>query len=58
MPVPVGSPPHIADELERWIEEGGVDGFNIFPVYSPGSYGEFVDLVVPELQRRGLFRTA
>ncbi len=57
MPIPVGTPQQVADELERWVEEGDVDGFNIFPVYSPGGYIDFVDLVVPELQRRGLFRT-
>jgi FMN-dependent oxidoreductase (nitrilotriacetate monooxygenase family) len=55
-PVFVGDYRHVADELERWVEEGGVDGFNILPVYSPGSLVDFVDLVVPELQRRGVFR--
>jgi long-chain alkane monooxygenase len=55
-PLFVGDYRRVADELERWIEEGGVDGFNILPVYSPGSLVDFVDLVVPELQRRGVFR--
>lgn len=53
----VGTPPQIADELERWVEEGGVDGFNLVPIIQPGSHSEFVDLVVPELQRRGRMRT-
>jgi len=56
MPVPVGNYRRIADELERWIVEGGVDGFNYFAVDSPVDCESFVDLVVPELQRRGLFR--
>ncbi|GAB3615885.1 LLM class flavin-dependent oxidoreductase [Okibacterium endophyticum] len=52
-PVIVGSPSTVADELERWVEVGGVDGFNLAYVITPGSFEEFVDLVVPELQRRG-----
>ena len=52
----IGSPTQVADELERWVEVGGVDGFNITPVVQPGSHEDFVHLVVPELQRRGLFR--
>jgi long-chain alkane monooxygenase len=56
MPVPVGNYRRITDELERWIVEGGVDGFNYFSVDTPVAYTSFVDLVVPELQRRGLLR--
>jgi hypothetical protein len=56
MPVPVGNYRRVADELERWIVEGGVDGFNYFSVDTPVDYGSFVDLVVPELQQRGLLR--
>jgi len=55
-PVLVGDYRRVADELERWVVEGGVDGFNVIPPISRG-FVEFVDLVVPELQRRGLFRT-
>jgi hypothetical protein len=55
MPVPVGNYHRITDELERWIVEGGVDGFNYFSLDTPIDYGSFVDLVVPELQRRRLF---
>ena len=51
-----GTPRHIADELEAWFVDGAADGFNILPPYFPGAFADFVDLVVPELQRRGLFR--
>jgi alkanesulfonate monooxygenase SsuD/methylene tetrahydromethanopterin reductase-like flavin-dependent oxidoreductase (luciferase family) len=51
-----GTPPHIADTLEAWFVAGAADGFNILPPYFPGAFADFVDLVVPELQRRGLFR--
>lgn len=53
----LGTPAQIADQLEDWFVNGGADGFNIMPPYLPGSLDEFVDLVIPELQRRGLFRT-
>jgi hypothetical protein len=53
-----GEPRQVADELERWVDEGGVDGFNLVPIYQPGSHTDFVDLVVPELQRRGRVRRA
>ncbi len=52
-PLITGTPTRVADELELWIEEGGVDGFNLIPIDQPGSLTDFVDLVVPELQRRG-----
>jgi FMN-dependent oxidoreductase (nitrilotriacetate monooxygenase family) len=51
-----GTPKTIADTLEEWFVEKAADGFNILPAYFPGAFAEFVDLVVPELQRRGLFR--
>lgn len=51
-----GTPKRIADTLEQWFAEGAADGFNILPPYFPGAFADFVDLVVPELQRRGLFR--
>jgi FMN-dependent oxidoreductase (nitrilotriacetate monooxygenase family) len=53
-----GTPARIADTLEEWFVAGGADGFNILPPYFPGAFADFVDLVVPELQRRGLFRRA
>lgn len=52
----VGTPEQIADRLQYWFENGAADGFNILPPYLPGGLEDFVDLVVPELQRRGLFR--
>lgn len=52
-----GTPVQIADQLEDWFVNGAADGFNIMPPYLPGGLDDFVDLVVPELQRRGLFRT-
>ncbi len=52
-----GTPVQIADQLQEWFEQGTADGFNIMPPYLPGGLEDFVDLVVPELQRRGLFRT-
>jgi N-acetyl-S-(2-succino)cysteine monooxygenase len=51
-----GTPETIADTLEEWFVEGAADGFNILPAWFPGGFSEFVDLVVPELQRRELFR--
>jgi alkanesulfonate monooxygenase len=53
----VGSVEHVADVLEEWFTTGAADGFNILPPYIPGALEDFVALVIPELQRRGLFRT-
>ncbi len=53
----VGSPVEVADLMEQWVAEGGCDGFNIMPPVFPGGLSDFVELVVPELQRRGLYRT-
>ena len=52
-----GTPSQIADQLEEWFKNGAADGFNIMPPYLPGGLDDFVDLVIPELQERGLFRT-
>ena len=52
----VGTPADIADQLEQRFRAGGADGYNIMPASLPTSLNEFVELVVPELQRRGLFR--
>ncbi|GGF43285.1 monooxygenase [Aliidongia dinghuensis] len=52
-----GTPERIADQLEAWFVGGAADGFNIMPPYFPGGLDDFVDLVVPILQERGLFRT-
>ena len=51
-----GTPRRIADTLEEWFVEHAADGFNILPAWFPGGFTDFVDRVVPELQRRGLFR--
>ena len=51
-----GTPQQIADHMEQWFVEEAADGFNIMPPYLPGSLNDFVELVIPELQRRGLFR--
>ncbi len=48
----------IADTLQQWFENEAADGFNILPPWLPTGLNDFVDLVIPELQRRGLFRTA
>jgi FMN-dependent oxidoreductase (nitrilotriacetate monooxygenase family) len=52
----IGTPAQVADEMEHWFTDGAADGFNVMPAYLPGSLKDFVDLVIPELQRRGLFR--
>ena len=55
-PVVVGSPEEVAEELIAWVEETDVDGFNLAYAVMPETFADFVDLVVPELQRRGIFR--
>jgi len=52
----VGTPQTIADEMAEWVETRGSDGFTVMFPYLPGGLDDFVDRVVPELQRRGLFR--
>ncbi|AOJ71758.1 MULTISPECIES: LLM class flavin-dependent oxidoreductase [Burkholderia] len=53
----VGTPEQIADDIAHWFEAGAADGFNLMPDVLPGGLQDFVDGVVPILQRRGLFRT-
>jgi FMN-dependent oxidoreductase (nitrilotriacetate monooxygenase family) len=53
----VGTPASIVDQLQQWFEEGGADGFNIMSPWLPGGLEDFIELVLPELRRRGLFRT-
>jgi FMN-dependent oxidoreductase (nitrilotriacetate monooxygenase family) len=55
-PVAVGNPADVADFMEELLDAGHGDGFNVMATYVPGCYQEFVDFVVPELQRRGRFR--
>ncbi len=57
-PLLVGSPESVVDGLEMWMDETGVDGFNLAHVLSPESFADVADLLVPELQRRGCYKTA
>jgi alkanesulfonate monooxygenase len=52
----VGTAASIADEMQTWLEQEGSDGFNIMFPYLPGGLDDFVNKVIPELQRRGIFR--
>ena len=52
-----GTARQVADELEHWFVNKAADGFNLLPAYLPGSLNDFVNDVIPELQRRGLYRT-
>jgi alkanesulfonate monooxygenase SsuD/methylene tetrahydromethanopterin reductase-like flavin-dependent oxidoreductase (luciferase family) len=52
----IGSPIEIVDDMEKWFRSHAVDGFLVHPPYLPGGLDDFVDLVIPELQNRGLFR--
>jgi FMN-dependent oxidoreductase (nitrilotriacetate monooxygenase family) len=54
----IGTPADIVDGMQEWFEAGACDGFNILPTHLPVACEDFVELVTPELQRRGLFRTA
>lgn len=54
--VVVGTPADVADLMQEWFEEGACDGFNIMPPTLPGDLAAFNRLVIPELERRGLFR--
>jgi alkanesulfonate monooxygenase len=53
----IGTPTEIVDEMQRWFLAYGCDGFLIQPSILPGGLTEFCDMVIPELQNRGLFRT-
>ncbi|MGF6545652.1 LLM class flavin-dependent oxidoreductase [Paraburkholderia youngii] len=57
-PAIVGSAAQVADELQGWPEETGIDGFNLSRTVVPESYEDFIDHIVPELQNRGLYKTA
>ncbi|BDB29569.1 LLM class flavin-dependent oxidoreductase (plasmid) [Cupriavidus sp. P-10] len=56
-PVIVGSVKKVADELQQWMEETDIDGFNLAYTVAPESINDFVELVVPELQARGVYKT-
>lgn len=52
----IGTPKEIVDEMEFWFKQRVADGFNLMPPSLPASLEDFVDMIVPELQKRGLFR--
>jgi alkanesulfonate monooxygenase len=53
----IGTAADIVDQMQEWFDNRGVDGFLIQPSHLPGGLQDFIDLVIPELQERGLFRT-
>ena len=53
-PVFYGTPEEVTDEIQRWVDISGVDGFNVTYAISPGTFEDFVEKVVPLLQERGL----
>ncbi len=55
-PVVIGSAEEVAEELQAWVEETDVDGFNLAYALTPGTFTDMADMVVPELQTRGLFK--
>ncbi len=55
-PLFVGSPATVCDALERWVDATGIDGFNLCYVVAHETFADIVDLIVPELQRRGRYR--
>ena len=52
----VGTGPEVADQMQEWFEGDACDGFVIAATHSPGAYEDVVRMVVPELQKRGVFR--
>ena len=54
----VGSPQRVADELQPWVRDTGIDGFNLARTVTPECFEDIVDAVVPELQNRGAYKTA
>jgi alkanesulfonate monooxygenase len=52
----VGSPKSVADQLQSWVAETDVDGFNLAYAVTPETFSDFVELIVPELQRRGVYK--
>ena len=52
----VGTPDHVADELEAWLEQDAADGFNVICNHYPKPLEDFCEMVVPEPQRREVFR--
>ena len=54
-PVGIGSPSTVADLMETWIRDADLDGFNLGYVTTPGTFEDVVDLLIPELRKRGLY---
>ena len=54
----VGTPQKVADEIEAWFEQTDVDGLNMPFAISPGDFEDITDMLVPELARRGRYKTA
>jgi FMN-dependent oxidoreductase (nitrilotriacetate monooxygenase family) len=54
-PLIVGSPEEIADELQAWVDEADVDGFNLAYAITPGTFEDVVEFIIPELRRRGVY---
>ena len=57
-PLIAGSPQRVADALQEWIDETDVDGFNLAYAITPGTLADLVELLIPQLQRRGAYKTA
>ena len=55
-PVLVGGPSEIADALIAWVKDTDIDGFNLAYAVMPETFSDFVDVIVPELQRRGVYK--
>jgi alkanesulfonate monooxygenase len=55
-PIVVGTPEKVADDIEAWFEQTGVDGLNIAFAVSPGDFEDISDMLVPELTRRGRYK--
>ncbi|WP_331694164.1 LLM class flavin-dependent oxidoreductase [Pandoraea sputorum] len=53
----IGTAQDIVDDMESWFREGAADGFNLCPATLPGGLDDFIEFILPELRRRGLFRT-
>jgi len=53
----IGTPEQVVDQLQEWFENEAADGFNVLPPTTPAGLDDFVNFIIPELQRRGLFLT-
>ncbi|MDJ0115022.1 5,10-methylene tetrahydromethanopterin reductase, partial [Rhodococcus erythropolis] len=56
-PIVVGSGAEVADELQEWVAETDVDGFNLAYAVTPGTFEDIVEHVIPELTRRGAYQS-